>query len=100
MHVETLLLSDITPYESNAKKHPKYQIDQIKESIKTFGNNDPIAIDENNVIIEGHGRYLALKELGYKQVPVIRLKHLSDEQKRAYLLAHNKITLNTDFDMD
>ncbi|XZR29076.1 ParB N-terminal domain-containing protein, partial [Streptococcus canis] len=49
-------------------------IDQIKESIKTFGNNDPIAIDENNVIIEGHGRYLALKALGYNQVPVIRLK--------------------------
>ncbi|XZR27298.1 DNA modification methylase, partial [Streptococcus canis] len=47
-----------------------------------------------------HGRYLALKALGYNQVPVIRLKHLSDEQKRAYLLAHNKITLNTDFDMD
>lgn len=100
MQIETLLLSDITPYESNAKKHPKYQIDQIKESIKTFGNNDPIAIDENNVIIEGHGRYLALKALGYDQVPVIRLKHLSDDQKRAYLLAHNKITLNTDFDMD
>ncbi|HEP5053355.1 DNA methylase [Streptococcus dysgalactiae subsp. equisimilis] len=99
MQIETLLLSDITPYESNAKKHPKYQIDQIKESIKTFGNNDPIAIDENNVIIEGHGRYLALKSLGYDQVPVIRLKHLSDDQKRAYILAHNKITLNTDFDM-
>lgn len=99
MQIETLLLSDITPYESNAKKHPKYQIDQIKESIKTFGNNDPIAIDESNVIIEGHGRYLALKSLGYDQVPVIRLKHLSDDQKRAYILAHNKITLNTDFDM-
>ncbi|HEL0016837.1 TPA: site-specific DNA-methyltransferase [Streptococcus equi subsp. zooepidemicus] len=99
MQIETLLLSDITPYNYNAKKHPQYQIDQIKESIKTFGNNDPIAIDENNVIIEGHGRYLALKALGYNQVPVIRLKHLSDDQKRAYILAHNKITLNTDFDM-
>lgn len=100
MQIETLLLSVITPYETNAKKHPKYQIDQIKASIQTFGNNDPIAIDENNVIIEGHGRYLALKELGYEEVPVIRLKHLSQEQKRAYILAHNKITLNTDFDMD
>lgn len=100
MYIETLLLSEIVPYETNAKKHPKYQIQQIKESIETFGNNDPIAIDENNVIIEGHGRYLALKELAYDQVPVIRLKHLSKEQKRAYVLAHNKITLNTGFDMD
>ena len=100
MQIERLLLSEIVPYGNNAKKHPKYQIEQIKESIETFGNNDPIAIDENNVIIEGHGRYLALKELGYEEVPVIRLKHLSEDQKRAYILAHNKITLNTDFDMD
>lgn len=100
MQIESLLLSEIVPYGNNVKKHPKYQIEQIKESIETFGNNDPIAIDENNVIIEGHGRYLALKELGYEEVPVIRLKHLSEDQKRAYILAHNKITLNTDFDMD
>lgn len=100
MQIESLLLSEIVPYGNNVKKHPKYQIEQIKESIETFGNNDPIAIDENNVIIEGHGRYFALKELGYEEVPVIRLKHLSEDQKRAYILAHNKITLNTDFDMD
>lgn len=100
MQIETMLLSEIVPYGNNVKKHPKYQIGQIKESIETFGNNDPIAIDENNVIIEGHGRYLALKELGYEEVPVIRLKHLSEDQKRAYILAHNKITLNTDFDME
>ena len=100
MQIESLLLSEIVPYGNNVKKHPKYQIEQIKESIETFGNNDPIAIDENNVIIEGHGRYLALQELGYDEVPVIRLKHLSENQKRAYILAHNKITLNTDFDME
>lgn len=100
MQIENLLLSEIVPYGNNVKKHPKYQIEQIKESIETFGNNDPIAIDENNVIIEGHGRYLALQELGYDEVPVIRLKHLSENQKRAYILAHNKITLNTDFDME
>lgn len=98
--LEVVLLSSLIPYKHNAKKHPKYQIQQIIESIKSFGNNDPIAIDENNVIIEGHGRYLALKELGYDEVPVIRLKHLSEDQKSAYILAHNKITLNTDFDMD
>lgn len=98
--LEVVLLSSLIPYKHNAKKHPKYQIQQIIESIKSFGNNDPIAIDENNVIIEGHGRYLALKELGYEKIPIMRLNHLSDEQKSAYILAHNKITLNTDFDMD
>lgn len=100
MKIEMMLLLDIIPYERNAKKHPKTQIEQIKESISRFGNNDPIAIDENNVIIEGHGRYLALKELGYELVPVIRLSHLSDQEKRAYILAHNKLTLNTDFDIE
>lgn len=81
MKIETIPLSQITPYDNNSKKHPKYQIEQIKESIQTFGNNDPIAIDENNMIIEGHGRYLALKDLGVVQVPVIRLKHLTEEKK-------------------
>ncbi|VTP86092.1 site-specific DNA-methyltransferase [Streptococcus equi] len=97
--LEVVALSSLIPYEQNAKKHPRYQIEQIKESIKSFGNNDPIAIDENNMIIEGHGRYLALQALGMDKVPVIRLKHLSEDQKKAYILAHNKITLNTDFDM-
>lgn len=100
MQIETLLLSAITPYETNAKKHPKYQIDQIKASIQPFGKNDPIAIDENNVITEGHGRYLALKELGYEEVPVIRLKHLSKEKKEPIFWRITKITLTTDFDMD
>lgn len=79
MKIESINLSEIIPYENNAKKHPRYQIQQIKESIQSFGNNDPIAIDENNVIIEGHGRYLALKELGFETIPVIRLNHLSDD---------------------
>lgn len=85
--LEMVPLSAIHPYAHNAKKHPNYQIEQIKASIQQFGNNDPIAIDENHVIIEGHGRYLALKALGYQEVPVIKLCHLSEDQKRAYILA-------------
>lgn len=100
MKIESISLSEIIPYENNAKLHPKEQIQQIIQSIKQFGNNDPIAIDENNVIIEGHGRYQALKELGYEEVEVIKLTHLSEEQKKAYILAHNKLTMNTGFDMD
>ena len=95
-----LPIEGLNPYENNAKLHPKEQIDQIVRSMEEFGNNDPIAIDENNVIIEGHGRLLALKQMGEKEVPVIRLKHLTDEQKRAYILAHNQLTLNTGFDED
>ena len=100
MKIETIDIKKIKEYENNAKLHPAEQIEQIKKSIQEFGNNDPIAIDENNVIIEGHGRYIALKELGYKQVEVIRLNHLSEEQKKAYMLVHNKLTMNTDFNIE
>jgi len=100
MEIEKVNLSIIRQYEKNAKLHPIEQIEQIKKSILEFGNNDPIAIDENNVIIEGHGRYMALKQLGYEEVEVIKLTHLNEEQKKAYILAHNKLTMNTDFDID
>ena len=100
MEIIKVKLKDIKPYKNNAKKHPKEQIEQIKQSIVEFENNDPIAIDENNVIIEGHGRYQALKELGYKEAECIRLEHLTEEQKRAYMLVHNKLTMNSDFDYE
>ena len=100
MEIEKVNLSIIREYKKNAKLHPSEQIEQIKKSILEFGNNDPIAIDENNVIIEGHGRYMALKQLGYEEVEVIKLTHLNEEQKKAYILAHNKLTMNTDFDID
>lgn len=98
MKIEKMNIENIIPYENNAKIHTKEQIEQIKNSILQFGNNDPIAIDENNTIIEGHGRYFALKELGYNDVDVIKLTHLDEEKKRAYILVHNKLTMNTDFD--
>lgn len=98
MKIEKMSIENIIPYENNAKIHTKEQIEQIKNSILQFGNNDPIAIDENNTIIEGHGRYFALKELGYNDVDVIKLTHLDEEKKRAYILVHNKLTMNTGFD--
>ena len=80
MYIEKINIENIKPYEKNAKLHPQEQIEQIKKSILEFGNNDPLAIDENNIIIEGHGRYEALKQLGYKELECIRLSHLSEEQ--------------------
>ena len=84
MEVINVAIENITPYQNNAKRHPKKQIDRIIKSIEEFGYNDPIAIDENNIIIEGHGRFEAVKQLGYTQVPCIQLKHLTEEQRKAY----------------
>ena len=98
--VDMIPIDEIKPYKRNAKKHPQEQIDQIINSIKAFGMNDPIGVwGKDNVIVEGHGRYLALKEMGETGfVPVIHLDNLTDEQRKAYALAHNKLTMNTGFD--
>lgn len=91
----------LRPYAKNAKIHTKEQIKQIKKSIKEFGFNDPIAIWRDNQIIEGHGRLLAVMEMDdIIKVPVIRLDGLTDEQRKAYMLIHNKLTMNTDFDIE
>ena len=100
LEIISVAVADIKPFERNAKEHPKEQVEQIKKSITEFGMNDPIAIDENNVVIEGHGRLLALKELRTENVPCIRLTHLTEGQKRAYVLTHNKLTMNTGFNSD
>ena len=101
MEIIRLKINDITPYEKNAKIHTEAQIEQIKKSIQEFGMNDPIAVwGGNNTIVEGHGRLEALKQLGYTEVDCIRLDHLTDEERKAYTLAHNKINMNTGFDID
>ena len=101
LKVEYYPIDSIKPYENNAKIHTEEQIEQIKKSIEQFGMNDPIAIwSEDNIIIEGHGRLMACKELGLTEVPIIRLDDLTDEQRRAYTLIHNQTTMNTGFDLD
>lgn len=93
-------VSELKPYENNAKIHTPEQIGQIVESIRLFGFNDPIAIDENDMIIEGHGRLLALQAMGETEVDCIPLEGLTEEQKRAYIHVHNQLTMNTGFDLD
>lgn len=100
LKIEYLQTADLRAYVNNAKEHPAEQIEQIKKSIEQFGFNDPIAIWHDNEVIEGHGRLIAATELGIEQVPVIRLDDLNDEQRRAYMLVHNKLTMNSDFNLD
>lgn len=99
LKIEYMATDKITPYAGNAKLHPAEQIEQIKASIEEFGFNDPVAI-WNGEIVEGHGRVIAAKELGMEKVPVIRLDDLTDEQRRAYTLVHNKLTMNSGFETD
>lgn len=96
LKVEYLNISALNPYEGNAKEHPEEQVENIMESIKEFGMKDPIGIwGKNNVVVEGHGRLMACQRLGLEKVPVIRLDDLSDEQRRAYALAHNQTTMTS-----
>jgi hypothetical protein len=100
MQIEKIKVDEIIPYADNAKLHPERQIEQIRSSILEFGFNDPIAIDENNVVIEGNGRLMAIKDLGFKEVDCIRIEGLTEDQKRAYILVHNQLTMNTGFDIE
>ena len=99
LKIEYVDIDSIKPSDRNAKQHPTEQIEQIKKSIIDYGMNDPIGVWHGE-IVEGHGRHIALKELGKKKVPIIRLDELTDEQRREYMLVHNKTTMNSDFDVD
>ena len=100
MKLERIQIKDLKPYKNNAKIHPPEQVAQIIQSIKDCGFNDPIAVDENNMIIEGHGRLLAVQQMGWTEVECIRLDGMTEDQKRAYIHIHNQLTLNTGFDLD
>lgn len=99
LKIEYVDIDTIAPYEKNARAHGKNDVKAIVQSIKEFGFNDPIGVWHNS-IVEGHGRLLAAKEIGMSQVPIIRLDELTDEQRRAYMLAHNKTAELSDWDYD
>ncbi|QDY99433.1 ParB N-terminal domain-containing protein [Nitratireductor mangrovi] len=91
-------LDELTPYPKNARTHSKKQLRQIAESIERFGFTNPILIDGSNTILAGHGRVEAARLLGLAEVPCVRLDHMSAAEKRAYVLADNKLALNAGWD--
>lgn len=96
--IEYINVDDLKAYERNARTHSDEQIKQVAESIKEFGFTNPVLIDENNELIAGHGRTLAAKSIGMKEVPAIRLKGLTDAQKKALRIADNQLALNSRWD--
>lgn len=101
LKIENISINKLMPYENNARKHTEEDVQTIINSIQEFGFNDPVGVwGENNIIVEGHGRFLAAKKLGIKEIPCIRLDELSDEQRKAYSLAHNKTAEMSTWDFE
>lgn len=91
-------IQDLIPYARNSRTHNDAQIAQIAASIKEFGWTNPVLLDGENGIIAGHGRVLAAQKLGETEVPTIELSHMDENQKRAYIIADNKLALNAGWD--
>ena len=89
--LETIVVADLVPHDRNPRTHSKKQIKQIADSIKRFGFTNPVLIDGNNSVVAGHGRIEAARMLGMKSVPVLRLEHMSEAEKRAYIIADNRL---------
>jgi hypothetical protein len=98
VNIEQIATNDLIPYARNSRTHSDEQIAQVAASIREFGFTNPVLIDHDNGIIAGHGRVMAATRLKLDTVPCIRLSHLSDTQKRAYIIADNKLALNSGWD--
>lgn len=99
MQIENLAISNIKPYENNARTHPKKQIELIADNIKRFGFTTPCLVDKDNNLIAGHGRIEAVKLLDWSEVPVVRMENLTEEEVKALRLADNKLAEMSEWDM-
>ncbi len=100
LEIAYIATTDLIPYANNPRTHSDQQVLQVASSIKEFGFNNPILIDEHNGIIAGHGRLAAAQKLDLKLVPTITLAGLSEAQRKAYVIADNKLTENGGWDVD
>jgi ParB-like chromosome segregation protein Spo0J len=100
MAVEAVAIARLRPYRGNARTHSRKQIRQIADSIRRFGFTNPVLISDDDEIIAGHGRVEAAKLLGMLSVPTLRLSHLDTAQRRAYVIADNKLALNAGWDQE
>lgn len=98
--IEQIATADLIPYARNARTHSEQQVSQIAGSIQEFGFCNPVLVDAQNGIIAGHGRVLAAQLLKLETVPCLRLSHLTDAQKRAYVLADNRIAMSSGWDAE
>lgn len=98
--IEIINVCELTAYGKNARTHSDSQVAQIAASIREFGFTNPVLIDKEGGIIAGHGRVLGARKLGLKEVPCLRLDHLTENQKRAYIIADNKLALNAGWDAE
>jgi ParB/Sulfiredoxin domain/DNA methylase len=99
-NIEMRPVSALKPYSQNARRHSRRQVRQIADSIRQFGFTNPVLVSDEGEIIAGHGRVMAAKELGLDRVPTLKLSHLTPEERRAYVLADNKLALNAGWDTE
>ena len=100
MNITQIAVDKLIPYVNNSRKHSDAQVAQIAASIKEFGWTNPILVDGDQGIIAGHGRLMAARKLGMKEVPVIELAHLTETQRKALIIADNKLAMNAEWDTD
>ena len=100
LDVKYVPVKDLIPYANNARTHDDLQVSQIAASIKEFGFNNPVLLDEHSGIIAGHGRVLAAKKLKIDKVPTIKLSHLTEQQRKGYIIADNQLAMNSNWDLD
>lgn len=98
--IEDRPISSLQPYSGNARTHSKRQIRQLADSIQRFGFTNPVLVGDDDVIMAGHGRVLAAKHLGMSQVPTVKLSHLSPAERKAYVIADNKLALNAGWNQE